>query len=144
MSEFYLEKPPNFHVKVEVSTVFMECERKLLLLQRASHTFSPGNWAVPGGKLEKNETPLEGLLREISEELQLSPPPKALKYFKSFYVRHPVIDYRLHLFQWLLTSIPKITITPKEHQAFLWQPIDRFSEVPLIEGQLEAFRAVYS
>lgn len=145
MSEFYIKKPKNFHVKVEVSTVFMECEKKLLLLQRSSHKeISPETWAVPGGKLEKRETPLQGLIREIEEELQLSPSPDVLKHKKSLYVRHPLVEYRLHLFQWLLDSAPNITLNPEEHQAFIWQPIDKFSDLPLLEGQLKAFDFIYN
>ncbi|PWU14527.1 MAG: hypothetical protein C5B45_04230 [Chlamydiae bacterium] len=143
MSEFYVKKPKDFHIKVEVSTVFMEYEKKLLLLQRAPHKISPGSWAIPGGKLEKNETPLEGLMREVKEELQLSPSLKSIKHIKSLYVRHPLTDYRLHLFQWLLDSMPNITINPEEHQASLWQPIDQFGNVHLLEGQLEAFHFAY-
>ncbi|NDE82011.1 MAG: NUDIX domain-containing protein [Chlamydiia bacterium] len=144
MSEFYLKKPKNFHVKVEVSTVFMECEKKLLLLQRSSHKeISPDTWGVPGGKLEKKETPLQGLSREIQEELQLCPSPEELRHIKSLYVRHPRVEYRLHLFQWLLDSIPTIIISPEEHQAFIWQPVNKFGDLPLLEGQLEAFHFIY-
>jgi 8-oxo-dGTP pyrophosphatase MutT (NUDIX family) len=143
MSEFYLIKPKDFHVKIEVSTVFMENEKKLLLLQRSSHKHSPNTWAIPGGKLENTETPLEGLMREIEEELQLSPSSEVFQYLQSLYVRHPLVEYQLHLFQWILDAIPSITINAEEHQAFVWQPIDKFGELPLLEGQLEAFRIAY-
>jgi 8-oxo-dGTP diphosphatase len=143
MSEFHLKRPKNFYAKVEVSTVFMQCTKKLLLLQRASHKISPNKWAVPGGKLEKNETPLEGLVREIEEELQLSPSREVLKYKKSFYVRHSLIEYQLHIFQWLLDAVPPIIINSEEHQDFIWQPMIKFNNLPLIEGQLEAFHFLY-
>ena len=143
MSEFYLEQPKNFQFKVEVSTVFIECENKLLFLQRASDKIAPGTWAIPGGKLEKNETPLESLIREIHEELQLSPSLDVINYKKSFFVRHSLLNYRLHLFQWILSSFPTITINFDEHQAFVWQPIEKINELPLLEGQIEAYQSVY-
>lgn len=143
MSDLFLYKPKNFQIKVEVSTVFMECEKKILLLQRSSHKISPCTWAIPGGKFEQNETPLDCLVREIEEELQISPPPQMLEYKQSLYVRHPLLEYKLHLFQWKLNSIPKIKINPHEHQAFLWQPIVNFHNLNLIEGQLEAFNFIY-
>lgn len=31
----------------------------------------PGQWAIPGGKIEKNETMVEGLKREVREEVGL-------------------------------------------------------------------------
>lgn len=143
MTEVYSKKPKNFHVQIEVSTVFMECKKKLLLLQRSSHKTSPDGWAIPGGKLEEKETPLQALTREIAEELQLFPVAEVLKSIESFYVRHPLVEYRLHVFQWLLDTIPDIIVNPEEHQAFIWQPIDQFANLSLIEGQLKVFQFVY-
>jgi len=138
MSEFYLEKPSDFGRELEVSTVFMECEGKVLLLRRTK-----GGWGVPGGKLEKGETPLEGLVREIREELRLDPDPNVLQWVRSFYVRHPKVKYQLHLFRWVLSCFPSIVLDPKEHRDYLWQPIVAFADLPLLEGQLEAFNFVY-
>lgn len=143
MSEFYFNKPADFDVQLEVSTVFMEHDDKLLLLQRGSSEWGSGTWAVPGGKLEKKETPLEGLIREIKEELCLCPSQRELAYLNSVYVHHPRVKYHLHLFQWKLLAIPKIVLNPNEHTDFLWQPISEFANLHLLEGQLEAFRIVY-
>lgn len=143
MSEFYIEKPFDFSNELEVSTVFMECQGKLLLLHRAQCELSPETWGIPGGKLEKGETPIEGLTREIWEELRLIPDLKDLQFIRSLYVRHPQVKYQLHLFRWILKSIPPITLDSKEHHDYLWQPIEAFADLPLLEGQLEAFKFVY-
>ena len=142
-SEFYIEKPAGFEVAVEVSTVFMECKKKLLLLHRAKCELSPETWGGPGGKLEKGETPIEGLVREVWEELKLRPKPEELQFIRTLYVHHPKVKYRLHLFRWKLGSMPSITLDPKEHMGYKWQPIEAFAELPLLEGQLEAFQFVY-
>lgn len=142
MSQFYNTKPSDFITALEVSTVFMECDQKLLLLHRADCELSPHTWCVPGGKLEKGETPSEGLLREIAEELHLHPKVHELEYRRSVYVRHPQIDYQLHLFYWRLRTPPSIVLNPKEHQDYVWQPIERIRELDLLEGQWEAFKYV--
>ncbi len=144
MSEFYIEKPSDFTSELEVSTVFMECQNKLLLLQRVQRELSSETWGIPGGKLEKGETPLEGLSREIWEELRLNPDPNDLQFIRSLYVRHPKVKYQLHLFRWVLSSTPAIVLDPKEHLSYLWQPIETFAELPLLEGQLEAFKFAYN
>lgn len=144
MSEFYLKKPLDFDIEVEVSTVFMESKGRILLLHRNQCELSSAAWATPGGKLEKGETPLEGLTREISEELNLSVNPHKLLYFRSVYVSHPKVKYQLHLFRWMLASIPTVKLNPLEHHDYLWQPINSVKDLLLLEGQLEAFKLIYN
>ncbi len=43
--------------------------REFLLGQRAPGTFYPGYWEFPGGKVEKDEAPVDALKRELDEEL---------------------------------------------------------------------------
>ena len=143
MPKLLTEKPIDFTSNLEVSTVFMEFKGKLLLLFRPSNKCFPSTWGIPGGKLEKGETPLDGLVREIQEELGLRPDPSECSHFHSLYVRHPQMDYKLHLFQWKLDSLPLIVLNPEEHLDCRWQPISEFSTLPLLAGQLEAFHFVY-
>lgn len=41
----------------------------MMLNLRSERSTYSNNWAFVGGKLEHNETPLQGLMREIKEEL---------------------------------------------------------------------------
>lgn len=41
---------------------------RYLLLERAPGTHHGGTWGIPGGALRRDETPLEGALRELWEE----------------------------------------------------------------------------
>ncbi len=38
-------------------------------------------WYLPGGKIDENETPIDGLIREINEELSLDLNKEKLQYF---------------------------------------------------------------
>lgn len=44
---------------------------KILLTRRSSHIIEGGKWCLPGGRLDKNETAVEGVMREIREETRL-------------------------------------------------------------------------
>lgn len=55
----------------EVVAGLIKKNNKLLITRR---TFPPelnGKWEFPGGKIERNETPQQGLEREIFEELNM-------------------------------------------------------------------------
>lgn len=41
---------------------------RVLLVQRASHDSMPNRWEIPGGAVDKNETVVGGLAREVWEE----------------------------------------------------------------------------
>ncbi len=60
---------------IEVKKVIVSClalindENEILFCKRSSHSKFPGFWEFPGGKIKDNETPEEGLIREIKEEI---------------------------------------------------------------------------
>jgi 8-oxo-dGTP diphosphatase len=72
-SNFIRESKSKSNKMVRVSlTVIFNNENKILLLKRSEGTnWCPNCWALVGGKIEKNESPEEGLLREVKEETQI-------------------------------------------------------------------------
>lgn len=66
----------NKMLRVSLSVIFND-ENKILLLKRSKGTnWCPNCWALVGGKIEKNESPEEGLIREVDEETKI----KLVKY----------------------------------------------------------------
>lgn len=64
-------------------------DRFLYLLRTDSK--NPGNWGIPGGKIEKGETLLEGLERECNEEIGFWPTSKLIpiqKFVNNDFVYH--------------------------------------------------------
>ena len=59
-------------------TAAIEKDGKFLLVKRSEKEANyPGKWLFPGGKVEKQEDALQGLLREIKEETGLEVEDKA-------------------------------------------------------------------
>jgi mutator protein MutT len=70
----------------------------LLITRRAARMRNhAGQWALPGGRLEAGETPAEGALRELEEEVGLTLPPSSVLGLlddyptRSGYVMTPVV-----------------------------------------------------
>jgi 8-oxo-dGTP pyrophosphatase MutT (NUDIX family) len=58
------------HRELAVKAVVVDSERRVLLLRRSHEAISfAGLWEIPGGRLRAQETPVEGLRRELLEEL---------------------------------------------------------------------------
>ncbi len=58
---------------------------KLLLQYKAAGKFGEGKWNGPGGKLKPDETPTEGVIREVREETGLTIHNPALNGLIDFY-----------------------------------------------------------
>jgi ADP-ribose pyrophosphatase YjhB (NUDIX family) len=50
------------------SGVIVKCGDEVLLCKRNATGSLPGQWSIPGGNLEKDEHPMDGIQREFEEE----------------------------------------------------------------------------
>ena len=62
------KKIPIYDVAVSV----IEYKNKILITKRLNKNFLPGLWEFPGGKIEKNETAIQAIIREVKEETNLT------------------------------------------------------------------------
>ena len=67
-------KRPARYFRAGVGAVIADSRGRVLALERSDYR---GAWQLPQGGLEKGETPLEGVYREIAEETGLK--PRAMK-----------------------------------------------------------------
>jgi len=136
--EVYETKPDNFYPQVEVAACYLECDGKLLLLQNALEDAEPESWGVPAGKLESDEAPLEGAIRELFEETSIWIDPSQMQSLGSLYIRKPEIDYTYHLFRVKIIAKPKVCLS-SEHQNYRWASLEEMEEMPIMIGGKEAF-----
>ena len=62
------KKIPMYDIAVSV----IEYKNKILITKRLNKNFLPGLWEFPGGKIEKNETAIQTIIREVKEETNLT------------------------------------------------------------------------
>lgn len=103
--------------------VILDPEENMLVLYRSgTHPHIPHTPDLPGGKVEKNETMLEGLIREVCEETGLVLREDELRLISSHDERNYFgQEYHLELFEVTLASRPDIAIS-YEHEKYEWQP----------------------
>jgi A/G-specific adenine glycosylase len=62
------KKIPIYDVAISV----IEYQNKILITKRENTKFLSGLWEFPGGKIEKNETAVDAIIREVKEETNLT------------------------------------------------------------------------
>ncbi|MBS0622346.1 MAG: NUDIX domain-containing protein [Verrucomicrobia bacterium] len=64
----HLKPTPQFKPRIEIAALYIEYNDLILLLHRQKNKSQGNRWGIPGGKVDKDETPLQALIREIKEE----------------------------------------------------------------------------
>lgn len=114
-----VKKPKDFTVDFEIVSCFFEYDDKILLLHRYPHKSQGDKWGVPAGKMEKHESQLQALRREILEETGQSIQRKP-KFFKSVFVIHPEHSFIYHMYHLILDENTQIKTNQHEHQNYCW------------------------
>ena len=60
------------NLKIVVSIALINNYDQVLIAKRPNNKHLAGFWEFPGGKVEKNETPENALIREVKEELNVN------------------------------------------------------------------------
>jgi 8-oxo-dGTP diphosphatase len=109
-----------------VAGVLVDARGRILLARRTAGRDLAGAWEFPGGKLERDETPLQGLDRELNEELGIR--VHAAEPLIS--VPHAGNGKRIVLDVYRVTSYagkPK----GREKQALAWAPPEKLATYPM-------------
>ncbi len=126
-----------------VVTCFIQQKNKILILQRARKDLQYKLWGIPGGKLDKKELPIQGLIREIKEEINITISSKDFLLLGTAR-SHTVSDgeYGLYLFYALMPENKAVKINNEEHSDFSWVTLEEFETYDLLTAQGEAYHFV--
>lgn len=140
----YEEQPNDFNPKIEVVGCFLEHEGEFLILQRQDHKPQGGTWGLPSGKVEKDESLLNAIIRETKEETGFDLIDKEVNYFKKFIVRYDDYDFIYHIFYLKIDSKPEVILEENGHKGFKWvKPEISLSDYNLIQDFDECIKQFY-
>lgn len=126
-STVYLEPTRNFKPLIEISAIYIEYEDQILLLHRQNNKSEGNKWGVPGGKIEKDETPFQAIVRETKEETGYDISKQTIEALKSVYIEYDEKKHIVyHAFRTRLQENPgNVKINFSEHKGFTWvKPAD--------------------
>jgi 8-oxo-dGTP diphosphatase len=114
----------------EVVAALIVRAQKILLGQRsATRTFYPDVWDVFGGHMETGEQRHETLLRELAEELSIT--PTQWMYLETLHTPSEQLTVHLYLVtDWQGTPANR---QPEEHSAIGWFPLAEAIQLPLAD-----------
>src|SRR5215472_14741008 len=114
-------------VEIEIAGGLLCCQGRLLLGKRsACRRAYPGVWDVPGGHVEAGETAEQALVRELREELGVTP----IQWREWAVLRAPTMGdeavrmLRLHLYLVTRWDGEPRNLLPDEHDAVAWFTLD--------------------
>ncbi len=92
-------KPEKFNPKMEVVSCLIESNKQILLLLRQDCKNEGNKWGLPAGKVDQtDENTLAAIVREVKEETGIALLPLKVNYFKTFFVRYPMFDFKFMFF----------------------------------------------
>ena len=102
----------------------VERDGALLCVKRAPRLSEGGKWALPGGFLDRDESLMDGVLRELLEETGWAGEVVALLRVNSRPNR-PREDRQNVAFDFVIAPLAKVGDADDESEAVEWIPIDR-------------------
>jgi 8-oxo-dGTP diphosphatase len=125
---------PSVHV---VAGALFDSAGRVLIAQRPAGKHMAGGWEFPGGKVEPGETPRDGLVRELLEELGIEVHEAAplIAYEHEYPHRRVLLDL------WVVTHYSGEP-QPLDAPALQWTAIDDLERVGLLEADLPMIAAL--
>ena len=115
------KKIPIYDVAISV----IEYQNKILITKRENTKFLSGLWEFPGGKIEKNETAVDAIIREVKEETNLTiSNPVFLGN-----ITHKYSHFGVNIF--LFKSFPKSIKTLNSYREHRWIKLKDILNFPL-------------
>jgi 8-oxo-dGTP pyrophosphatase MutT (NUDIX family) len=123
---------------------FLRYDGRFLLLYRHAHKPDGNTWGLPGGKVEKDESDTDAIIRELREETGYSAQPDELKLLGCYDFTTPTVDALEYVtYEVDLDKPHKVQLEKHAHSEYKWLSIEQADDMnDLIYGLHDLFRMV--
>lgn len=123
---------PSYHVSVGL---IVNPNQQILINSRTADRIQAGFWEFPGGKIEPNETAEQALIRELEEEVGIT--PTQYKFLFSHAHQYSTHDVLIELF-----LVTEFTGEPKclEEQEIAWAKIEEFENYKFLDANKDIMK----
>ena len=115
-----------------VGGLLFDAEGRILACRRPKGDAWAGWWEFPGGKVEPDEEPASALIRELTEEIEVSPVPKYM--VERVFYEYDDRSVRLQI--WDCGVIDPASIRLSEHDEARWLAVDELLDVKWLPADL--------
>ena len=115
--------------EIQVTGALIKKNDKYLIGRRGPNEKSPGLWEFPGGKIEKGETPIECIKRELKEELNINAEIGDL--VTKYNYDYPNVSYLLYFFK-IKSYVGEFKIIV--HDKLEWVSLNDFHKYDFLQG----------
>ena len=115
--------------EIQVTGAIIKKNDKYLIGRRGPNEKSPGLWEFPGGKIEKGETPIECIKRELKEELNINAEIGDL--VTKYNYDYPNVSYLLYFFK-IKSYVGEFKIIV--HDKLEWVSLNDFHKYDFLQG----------
>ncbi len=141
----YRTPTEQFKPRLEIATLYIEYQDQILLLHRQNHRPEGNAWGIPGGKVEKGETPLQAVIRETREETGFQFPEKSIEKVETLFIEYDATHHiTYHMFRVKLEGDPSaVKINFEEHKGFTWITPKDALKLNLMKEEDTCFKLTY-
>lgn len=123
--------------------LFLVEDGKILLQRRFQTGFEDGNYGVPAGHMDGNETPRQACVRECGEEIGISLKPEDLTVVHTMY-RKAANDERIDFFMTTSRFDGEVrNMEPHKCDELKWFPLDALPEntIDYVRQAIDAYKS---
>ncbi|MCG8434762.1 MAG: Nudix family hydrolase [Gammaproteobacteria bacterium] len=120
-----------------VAAILTDAHGRVLVNKRPADKTLAGYWEFPGGKLERGESPVDGLRRELREELDI----EVVEAHPFIQISHDYPDKKVFLDVWRVRNFMG-SISAMEAQEIAWLTVSDLSNVQLLEADFPILKAL--